>query len=106
MNINHHGTNRPPDPKPYQRVKGGNWEEDVQTIVDDETHDLDADTGEVVFSRKGGRQGMKALLGIEPFSMGRFFQASLLYAHKQLGVKMTVGLTRILFEARRNRKSS
>ncbi len=92
MNINHHGTNRPPEPKPYQRIKGTDWEKDVQTITEYETHDIDPESGELISNRAGGRQGMKELLGIEPFSMGRFFQASLLYAHKQLGVKMAIGL--------------
>lgn len=93
VTLGHHGANRPPHPMPIERVKGQNWEEDVQAILDYESCALDPVTGQLDCSRPGGLKNMIENVFKQPiFSTGRFFQASILYATKQFGVKMAVGL--------------
>jgi len=46
MPVAHHGANRPPNPQPIHRVKGENWADDVQAILDYESHVIDPRTGE------------------------------------------------------------
>ncbi len=91
MGIHHHGANRPPRPMPIQRCRGENWEEDVKAIMEYETHDLDPVTGRLLPS-VGGLKGMREVLGLQPFSTGRFFKAPILYVAKTFGIKMGVGL--------------
>jgi len=91
--LGHHGANRPPHPMPIERVRGQNWEEDVQAILNYESCALDPMTGQLDCSRPGGLKNMIENIFKQPiFSTGRFFQASILYATKQFGVKMAVGL--------------
>ncbi len=91
--LGHHGANRPPRPMPIDRVRGQNWEEDVKAILNYESCALDPVTGQLDCSRPGGLKNMTENIFKQPlFSTGRFFQASILYATKQFGVKMAVGL--------------
>jgi hypothetical protein len=91
--LGHHGANRLPHPMPIDRVKGQNWEDDVQAILDYESCALNPVTGALDCSRPGGLKSMTENIFKQPiFSTGRFFQASILYATKQFGVKMAVGL--------------
>jgi hypothetical protein len=93
ITLGHHGANRPPHPMPIERVKGQNWEADVKAILDYESCALDPITGALDCSRPGGLKNMIENIFKQPiFSTGRFFQASILYATKQFGVKMAVGL--------------
>ena len=93
LTLGHHGANRPPHPMPIERVKGQNWEEDVQAILDYESCALDPVMGQLDCSRPGGLKNMTENIFKQPiFSTGRFFQASILYVTKQFGGKMAVGL--------------
>lgn len=93
LTLGHHGANRPPLPMPIERVKGQDWEEDVKAILDYESYGLDPLTGALDCSRPGGLKNMIENIFKQPiFSTGRFFQASILYATKQFGVKTAVGL--------------
>lgn len=92
ITIDHHGANRPPHPMPVERVHGRDWEEDVQAILEYESYALDPATGTLDPSRPGGLKRMIETFGREPFSTGRFFQASILYVAKLFGVRMAVGL--------------
>lgn len=89
---NHHGANRPPRPQPIDRVKGVNWEQDVKAILDYESYAIDPVTGVLDSTKVGGMKGMMQIFGDTAFSTGRFFEASILYAEKQFGVKMCAGL--------------
>jgi len=92
MSINHHGANRPPNPQPYQRIKGKNWEEDTKEIMNYETHKIDPKTGELDFSKVGGLKAMRRMFSRPVLSTGRFMEASILYVCKKLGCKMCAGL--------------
>lgn len=89
---NHHGANRPPSPQPIDRVKGVNWEEDMNAIMDYESYAIDPVSGVLDSTKVGGMKGMMQIFGDTAFSTGRFFEASILYAEKQFGVKMGAGL--------------
>lgn len=89
---NHHGANRPPRPQPIDRVKGVNWEQDVKAILDYESYAVDPVTGVLDSTKVGGMKGMMQIFGDTAFSTGRFFEASILHAEKQFGVKMCAGL--------------
>jgi hypothetical protein len=93
LTLGHHGANRPPRPMPIDRVKGRDWEDDVKAIWDYESCALDPATGRLDCSRPGGLKKMSEMIFRQPLvSTGRFFQASILYVTKQLGVKLAVGL--------------
>jgi hypothetical protein len=92
MPIAHHGANRPPKPMPIERVKGENWEEDVQAILDYESHALDPRTGKLDKTRVGGLKRMQQMFGNRIQATGRFFEASILYVTKQFGCRTMVGL--------------
>ncbi|MBI5464296.1 MAG: hypothetical protein HY966_05010, partial [Ignavibacteriales bacterium] len=89
---NHHGANRPPRPQPIDRVNGVNWEQDVKAILDYESYAIDPMSGVLDSTKVGGLKAMMQIFSDTAFSTGRFFQASILYAEKQFGVKMCAGL--------------
>lgn len=93
LTLGHHGANRLPRPMPIEIVKGQNWEEDVEAILDYESCALDPVTGRLDCSRPGGLKNMIENIFKQPlFSTGRFFQASILYVPKLFGVKMAAGI--------------
>lgn len=93
MPVAHHGANRPPNPQPIHRVKGEDWERDVQAILAYESQALDPRTGQLDATRDGGLKRMQELLGGRVAATGRFFQASILYATKELGCRAMIGLS-------------
>ncbi|MEW6142221.1 MAG: hypothetical protein AB1597_03565 [Chloroflexota bacterium] len=92
MPVAHHGANRPPKPMPIDRVKGESWEMDVQAILDYESSAIDPRTGELDKTEIGGLKRMQQIFNNRIQATGRFFQASILYAAKQFGCRMMVGL--------------
>lgn len=89
--INQHGANIGPAPTPIDRVSERDWEEDVKTITDYESHDLSA-YGRLVRIKEGGMKGLKNIFKVTPLSTGRFFSAPILKVEKDFGVKMCAGL--------------
>jgi len=92
MSINHHGANRPPDPQPWHRNKGENWEEDVEAIMDYEVHRIHPETGILYPNQVGGMKGLRLMFDKPIISTGRFTEAAILYVEKQFGVRMCIGL--------------
>jgi hypothetical protein len=92
MPVAHHGANRPPNPQPIHRVKGENWDEDVQAILDYESHALDPKTGTLDKTRIGGLKKMQQTFGDRIKATGRFFEASILYVTKLFGCQAMIGL--------------
>ena len=90
--VGHHGANRPPHPTPMERVRDLPWEEAVAAALAYESHKLDPLSGEVDPSQLGGYQAMAEIFGQPPISTGRFFHAPILYAVRELGARMCVGL--------------
>ena len=92
MALGHHGANRKPTPMLSERIKGQNWSDDVQTVLDYESYHLDPETGEMDFSRVGGLKILQQLFSNRIRSTGRFFQASILYGTRQFGCRAMMGL--------------
>jgi hypothetical protein len=92
MALGHHGANRKPDPMPVNRIKGMNWQDDIKTILDYESHTLNPQTGELDFKHEGGFKKLQKLFDNRIRSTGRFFQASILYVSKQFGARAMMGL--------------
>ncbi|MBI3657223.1 MAG: hypothetical protein HY232_12470 [Acidobacteria bacterium] len=89
----HHGANRPPRPMPIDRVRGSNWEEDVQAIIEYESCAIDPVTGALDCTQVGGLRNMIENIFVgAPLSTGRFMQASILYVTKLFGARMCTGL--------------
>ncbi|MFQ6091466.1 MAG: dockerin type I repeat-containing protein [bacterium] len=86
--LNYHGANRPPYPSLVDLVQGESWEEDVALVRTYEAEGCHPTTGEHV----GGMAAWQVVFGQNPFSTGRFFQASILAVNKELGARMGVGL--------------
>jgi len=90
--IVHHGANRLPRPMPIDRVKGENWKEDVQAIIDYESYAIDPVSGELDRNRVGGITYMQQELNNSITLTGRFMYAPILYAEKLMGCKAGIGL--------------
>jgi len=86
--LNYHGANRPPYPSLVNLVQGESWEEDVALVRAYEEEGRHPTSGEHV----GGIAAFRTVFGQDPFSTGRFFEASILAVDKELGVRMGVGL--------------
>ncbi|MEW6358802.1 MAG: hypothetical protein AB1696_20875 [Planctomycetota bacterium] len=92
MPVAHHGANRPPNPQPIHRVRGEDWDADVQAIMDYESHPIDPKTGALDKTKAGGLKKMQEMFGGRIAATGRFFEASILYVTKEFGCRAMIGL--------------
>lgn len=92
MGINHHGAKEGPPPTPLDRTHGMNWQNDVQTMRNYESHDINPQTGELIMDQPGGIKGMSEVYNLQPFATGQFFKASILDVDKEFGIKMGAGI--------------
>lgn len=92
MPIGHHGANRPPNPQPIHRVHGVDWLQDVAAMLEYESSAIDPRTGRLDPARAGGLKMLQQITGGRVKATGRFFEASILFAAKQLGCESMIGL--------------
>jgi len=90
--VGHHGANRKPHPRPVDRIKGENWEEDVAAIMDYETHAINPVNGRLDMRRQGGLKALQAMFHNRIRSTGRFFETSILFVTKKMGCEAMIGL--------------
>ncbi len=88
----HHGSNRPPKPRPIDRTEGKDWAEAVKAVQEYEQYEIiDTRPGRLDHSRVGGLKKMVGYFGRSPLATGRFVKAPILEVCKQYGVKMGIG---------------
>ena len=88
----HHGSNRPPKPRPIDLAQGLPWAEAVKAIQEYEQYEIiDEKPARLDHSRVGGLKKMTEYFGRPPLATGRFVKAPILEVCKQYGVKLGVG---------------
>jgi len=88
----HHGSNRPPKPRPIDLVQGKPWPEAVEAVQQYERYEIiDGKPARLDHSKVGGLKKMVQYFGRPPLATGRFVKAPILEVCKQYGAKMGIG---------------